>query len=224
MLSCPNILLDGKAWLRQWYLVNFDTYERKWRHTGNKGKVLQQRLGLIECIYFTVLQKCQGLSRTGTLYCLILSKQYANAKTVENPLDSQLLLHLTFKLKIKIRTSKSEYLYLKSGDTLLMPLRDGWVTISWVEKSDHQNLFSTEVYRGTFIKHLLIVVFTVDLCDITVGYECWLSSVTRERLYVCAEFQQLCGRNFFTTFLVKNPNQWEKKKTPNHKKHTHKTS
>jgi len=72
-------------------------------------------LGLIECIYFTVLQKCQRLSRTGILYCLILSKQCANAETVNPPLDSQLLLHLTFKSRLG--GEKSEYLYLKSGDT-----------------------------------------------------------------------------------------------------------
>lgn len=87
--------------------------------SSNKG------WGPSECLYFAVLHKCRRLFRAGIMNCLILLKQHANARTVKNPLDSRLLLHLIFALKLKIRGNKSEYLYLKSGDTLLVPLTDG---------------------------------------------------------------------------------------------------
>lgn len=92
---------------------------------GNKGKVLQQGPGLLSACALSATEVPGAFQDWHILYCLILSKQYANAKAVKSPLDSQLLLHLTFTLKIKIRRSKSTHLYLKSGDTLLVPLTDG---------------------------------------------------------------------------------------------------
>lgn len=90
----PRRPLGGRAWLRQRYLVNFSSSERKLRCLGDESNASSRDW---------VLLSPQSLQEW--LNSLTLSRQYENATSGANPVDSQLL-------KIKIKRRKSEYLDL----------------------------------------------------------------------------------------------------------------
>lgn len=100
---------------------------------------------------------------------------------------------------MKIRRSRSEYLHLKSGGALLVPLKDGGVTLSSVEEFDQQNLFSREVPWATFIVYLHLCSQWVHMTDI-MGYACFI------RWPVRFSRHGSCLSCFFSCLLIE-PNQ-----------------